>query len=283
MKIQQNSFVETADSKIYFEVHGKSVGVPMIILHGGPGFAHTYLMPSASIWKKLSKERPIIFYDQRGAGQSTIKGPKGTCTLKDQINDLYALRNHLGYSEIILLGHSWGGFLGMAYTARHPAHVKKLILVDSAAPRPRDTIFLQKYVFPEIQERRQKLAFAVELGDKQAIKSDTVEKFSMLFYSPEKKEAIIPEAGNTTYNYDVNKALWTDLERYDLSPVIQDFTQSTLIITGRFDMNVAPLVAYRIHKLIPKSKYEVFEYSGHLPFFEEPERFVQVIKEFISK
>jgi len=237
-------------------------------------------MPSTPIWKKLSKEQPVIFYDQRGTGQSTIKG---TCTLEDQMNDLDALRNHLGYEQIILLGHSWGGFLGMAYTARYPAHVKQLILVDSAAPCFRETIFLQKYVFPEIQERRQNLAFAVELGDKEAIKSDTVEKFSMLFYSPEKKDDLISKAGDTAYNYDVNKALWDDLEKFDLTPEIKKFTLPTLVVTGRFDMNVAPLVAYRIHKLIPESKYEVFEYSGHLPFFEEPERFIQVIREFIKE
>ena len=283
MSNQHNNFLETSDSIIYFEVHGKATGTPIFILNGGPGFAHTYLMPSAPIWKKLGKDRPVIFYDQRGTGQSTIKSSKGTCTLKDQMDDLDALRDYLGYEQITLLGHSWGGFLGMAYTARYPAQVKRLILVDSAAPCFGETIFLQKYIFPEIQERRQNLAFAVELGDKEAIRSDTIEKFSMLFYSQEKKEALVSEVGNTAYNYDVNKDLWADLEKYDLTPEIKKFTQPTLVITGRFDMNVAPLVAYRIHKLIAKSKFEVFEYSGHLPFFEEPERFIQVIREFISE
>lgn len=276
-------YLETSGSKIYYEIHGESNGIPIIVLHGGPGFSHTYLKPLTQAWHKLSENRPVIFYDQRGTGNSTINNSIGTCTLVDQINDLDALRNQLGYSQIILLGHSWGGFLGMAYTARFPERVKKLILVGSAAPCFKETIFLQKYVFPEIQERRNNLAFEVELGNQEAINLDSMEKFSMLFYSPEKKDETLSSVGNISYNYEVHKALRDDIDRFDLTPELQKFNQQTLVITGRFDMNVAPLVAYRIHKLIPDSKYEVFEYSGHLPFFEEPEKFIQVINKFISE
>ncbi len=280
---KNEQYLETSGSKIYYEIQGESNGVPIIVLHGGPGFSHTYLKSSLSVWKKLSENQSVIFYDQRGTGKSTIKDSVGTCTLVDQLNDLDALRNHLGYNQIILLGHSWGGFLGMAFTARFPEYVKKLILVGSAAPCFKETIFLQKYVFPEIQERRNNLSFEVELGNEDAINSDTMEKFSMLFYSPEKKDEMLSTVGNTSYNYDVHKALRADIDRFDLTPELRKFKQPTLVITGRFDMNVAPLVAYRIQKLIPNSKYEVFEYSGHLPFFEEPDKFVQVITSFISK
>lgn len=283
MTNKHEHYLETSGSKIYYEIHGESNGVPIVVLHGGPGFSHTYLKSSTYVWDKLSENRSVIFYDQRGTGKSTIKDSIGTCTLIDQVNDLEVLRTQLGYNQIIILGHSWGGFLGMAYAARFPEYVNKLILVGSAAPCFKDTIFLQKYVFPEIQERRDNLSFEVELGNEDAINADTVEKFSMLFYSQEKKDEILSTAGNTSYNYDVHKALQADIDRFDLTPELRKFKHQTLVITGRFDMNVAPLVAYKIHKLIPDSKYEVFEYSGHLPFFEESDKFVQVIENFISK
>lgn len=281
MNNRKGQFLDTSSSKIYYEVHGESKGVAMVVLHGGPGFSHAYLKSSLEVWKKLSKNRQIIFYDQRGTGESKIKGLTGSCTLVDQLNDLDSLRKHLGYDQIIILGHSWGGFLGMAYTARFPNYVKQLILVGSAAPCFKDTIFLQKYVFPEIQEKRKSLSFDVELGCEDAINLDTIEKFSMLCYSPEKKDELVSFAGNVTYNYDVHKTLRADIEKFDLTPELRKFSVPTLVITGRFDMNVAPLVAYRIHNQIPNSKYEVFEYSGHLPFFEEPEKFVNVINSSI--
>lgn len=281
MNNKDEHYLETSTSRIYYEVHGESGGVPLFVLHGGPGFSHDYLKLSTHVWDKLSESRPVIFYDQRGTGKSTIEDPNGSCTLLDQLNDLDALRSHLGYQKIILLGHSWGGFLGMAYSARYPDNIDKLILVGSAAPCFKDTIFLQKYVFPEIQERRDDLSFEVELGNQEAIDLDTVEKFSMLFYSPEIKEELLSKAGNISYNYDVHKNLRADIDKFDLTPELRKFKQDTLVITGRFDMNVATLVAYRIHKLITDSEYEVFEYSGHLPFFEEPDKFVDVINRFI--
>ena len=55
-----------------------------------------------------------------------------------------------------------------------------------------------------------------------------------------------------------------------------------LVITGRYDMNVAPLVAYRIHNEIPGSRFVVFEKSSHLPFTEEPDAFIRTIEEFLA-
>jgi proline iminopeptidase len=54
-------------------------------------------------------------------------------------------------------------------------------------------------------------------------------------------------------------------------------------MTGRFDINVAPVVAYKIHKAIAGSEFVVFDRSGHMPFYEEPEKFVQTVEGFLSK
>src|SRR5438445_431946 len=66
------------------------------------------------------------------------------------------------------LGHSWGGYLAMAYAARHPEHVAHLVICDSAAPKWADTVFLFKDIFPETVTRQDAVAFAEELGDSAA-------------------------------------------------------------------------------------------------------------------
>jgi proline iminopeptidase len=88
-----------------------------------------------------------------------------SCLLADQIADLDALRVRLGLEKMDLLGHSWGGYLVMAYAARHPERIKHLIIVDSAAPKIQDTVFLFKNIYPETVAREDAFAFAVELGD----------------------------------------------------------------------------------------------------------------------
>ena len=77
--------------------------------------------------------------------------------------------------------------------------------------------------------------------------------------------------------------LSTDLARFDLNPELPKYRFPTLVITGRFDINVAPSVAWKIHKAIPNSEFAVFEKSGHIPYFEEPEAFVQRLEAFLAR
>ncbi len=83
-------------------------------------------------------------------------------------------------------------------------------------------------------------------------------------------------------NREVNQAINRDIQKFNLNPEIQKFKFPTLVITGRFDMNVAAVCAYRIHKQIPRSEFVVFDRSGHMPFYEEPEKFVQVVDGFLA-
>jgi proline iminopeptidase len=271
---------EGKSATIYYEVLGSGSATPLIVVNGGPGFDHTYEHVS-SAWDVLAKKRRVIFYDQRGTGRSpSAKGQ--TYTLADQINDLEDLRAHLGADRIELLGHSWGGYLVMAYAAQHPEHISHLIIVDSAAPKFKDTIFLFDNVFPEGTERQHSVSFAEEMGDKGASDTDLREYFSMLFYSPQNRDKFLATVSPSVYRKDINEAVEKDIERFDLNPEIRKFRFPTLVITGRYDMNVAPVVAYKIHQAIPGSHFAVFERSGHLPFFEEPDAFVRVMEEFLA-
>ena len=279
---EQTRYVKTANSTIYYERTGRSSGVPLFMINGGPGFDHAYFHVSP-VWENLGASRTIIFYDQRGTGKSSVVEKDGQCTLADQLTDLEALQEHLEYDQIDILGHSWGGYLGMAYTARHPKKVRRLILVDSAAPRLEDTVILFKNIFPETVERQNAVAFAEELDDEEAIQADLAEYDTMLCYSPEKRDSWVAQVDPTSFRYHVSQMLFQDAQRFNLNPELRKFHQPTLVITGRYDINVAPSVAYDIHKSIPNSRFEVFEQSGHLPWFEEPESFLNVVDQFLSE
>jgi proline iminopeptidase len=273
---------ETGGVTIWYEVRGGGPGTPLIIANGGPGFDHSYLL-CGDVWDTLAKSRKVVFYDQRGNGRSSEIKEGQACGLAEQVDDLEALRAHLGFEKFDLLGHSWGGYLVMAYGARHPEHIAHLMIVDSAAPKVQDTVFLFKNIYPETTAREDGLAFSVELGDQKAIESDLHEYMSMLFYTPQAREAFMTRSASFVYRQKVNKAVWTDLQRFDLNPELPKFKFPTLVATGRYDFNVAPSVAWAIHQAIPSSEFAVFEKSGHLPFCEEPGAILSRVGAFLAR
>ena len=278
---ENGQIFEASGGKIYYEVTGSGTGAPLIVVNGGPGFDHTYLHISTA-WGALGKNRRVIFYDQRGDGRSSQLKPGQSCNLADQIADLEALRAHLGFEKWDMLGHSWGGYLSMAYSARYPHHISHLMIVDSAAPKWSDTLFLFSQIFPEITERRAGYTFADEMGDKAASDASIHDYLTMLFYSAEKRDAFVAQMSAGAYRKQVFQAVISDLPRFDLNPELSKYKFPVMVMTGRYDINVAPLVAYKIHQSIPGSRFVVFEQSGHIPFYEEPDAFVRAADEFLN-
>src|SRR5215468_8472252 len=283
---EKGTTFQAPGATLYVEVLGTAPGVPLIIANGGPGFDHTYehaaVPGTTSAWETLARSRRVVFYDQRGNGRSGALKPGQPCGLAEQIEDLEAVRAHLGADKIDLLGHSWGGYLVMAYAARHPDRIRHLVTVDSAAPKWGDTVFLFKDIFPEGQERADGFAFADALGDKAASDAGLREYFMWLFYSTEKRDAFIAQVNAAVFSKPINESVEHDVQRFDLNPELRKFKFPTLVITGRYDINVAPSVAYKIHKAIPGSQFVVLEKSGHLPFYEEPEGFVRAVEAFLA-
>jgi proline iminopeptidase len=266
---------------IWYEVRGSGPAPPLVVVNGGPGFDHTYVLCS-DVWDRFATRRAVVLYDQRGNGRSGVLRPGQSCTLADQIADLEALRSELGDEKVDLCGHSWGGYLVMAYAARHPQRVQHLIICDSAAPKWDETEFIFNYIFPERTERQSQLDFFDMLGDSDAARESLWEYMNMLFVSLEKRDEFLSRIDTYLFNRTVNEALNADLARFDMWPVLSRFNFPTLVLTGRYDINVAPSTAWKIHKAIPGSRFEVFEESGHLPYFEEPDEFVRVVEDFLA-
>src|SRR6185436_20897464 len=104
-------------------------GPPVVVLHGGPGAHHDYLLPG---FDDLATSRELIYYDQRGGGQSPA--PRDTPVgWREHVADLEELREQLGLDRLTLCGYSWGGLLAVLYFLEHPAQVERLALVSPAS------------------------------------------------------------------------------------------------------------------------------------------------------
>lgn len=118
--------IPVTGGKVWFSESGTdSPGIPLLVLHGGPGAPHDYLRPLVV----LSDERPVIFYDQLGCGNSDK--PVGTAlfTVDHFVEELGQVRETLGLSQVHILGQSWGTMLAVEYMIReHPSGVKSLVL-----------------------------------------------------------------------------------------------------------------------------------------------------------
>lgn len=267
---QQTGIIQTPDVDLAYESYGQpGSAMPVIIANGGPGLSHVYMIQN-DVWTRLSRARQIVFYDQRGTGKSTRITSGASQEIDAQVADLEAVRANFAFPKFDLVGDSYGGFLAMAYASAHPEHVDKLILSDAAAPAMKNIVRVLPQVFPDMMERS----------------SDPQEQmrnhFRMLFYSEEKRDAYLAGAKDLGYNPQIGAAVSRAIAKVDMTANLAKFACPTMVITGRYDMNVAPLTAWNIYKAIPGAKFVVFAKSGHLPSYEEPDKYVQVVDAFLT-
>lgn len=278
-----SGIVHTPDVDLAYEIYGTANGAtPVIIANGGPGFSYTYLLQNNVFTTRLAHDRQIVLYDQRGDGKSTLLKPDAPQDMNAQVADLDAIRAKLGFQKFDLVGHSWGGLLAMGYANAHPEHIEKLVLIDSAAPAWKQTLFLFSQVFPDVGAKDEEINKTMGRTP-QATKEHLNNYFSMLFYSQENHDRFVAGVTDPGQNTAVNSAVNKAIANLDLNPELPKFGFPTLVMHGRFDMNVAVLTAWKTYKAIPGAKIVIFAKSGHLPFYEEPDKFTQVLSDFLSE
>jgi proline iminopeptidase len=275
--------VHTAAVELAYETFGVAgTEIPIIAVNGGPGLSHAYMMQN-ELWQRVAAHRLVILYDQRGTGASKPVQPNAPQTMDAQIADLDALRSALSLERVAVLGDSYGGMIAMAYGAAHPEHVARLILSDSAAPTWKGLVHLLPDVFPDREEAGDAETKQLAANPEAAAKAGLVNHMRMMFYSTELRDAYLTHMGDLGFEPLVGGAVQKATENLDLTPKLAGFKFPTLVITGRYDMNVAPLTAWRMAHAIPGAQLVFFEKSGHLPAYEEPDKYLQVLESFLKR
>jgi proline iminopeptidase len=273
--------VHTAEADLAYEVLGTSTALPPIVaVNGGPGLTHAYMVQN-DVWNRLAAGRRVVFYDQRGDGKSTRLQANAPQTMDSQVADLEAVRSALHADKIDLVGDSFGGFVVLAYTLAHPEHVRRLVVSDGL-PGWTAIVHPMSDIFPDLEAQTTAELKAMPKGTK-------ADEFSFrahirkCFYSPELAAKYLDHFSDLGFNSAVSEQVGAATQDLDLSAQLPTIHVPTLILNGRFDVNVAPLTAWRMYKAIPGAQLYIFEHSGHLPSYEEPESYFQQLSSFLSQ
>lgn len=284
-------FIPLENARLFYREIGQ--GQPVIVLHGGPDFDHTYLLPDTD---RLARWYRLIYYDQRGRGRSAAGVRPEDVSLGSDVEDLESLRAHFRLESVALLGHSWGGLLAMEYALRHPQRVSHLILVNTAPASHSDYLFFRR----ELPGRRtaadlEKLSSRpadprYQQGDPAVVAEYYRSHFRATLRQPEHLERLIQSLRSSFTREGVLKARAIE-ERlmedtwlsgtYDLLPQLEHLRVPTLLIHGEHDFIPLECAAH-IAEAIPNARLTVLRGCGHFAYMEAPEEFLQAIRDFFA-
>jgi proline iminopeptidase len=278
------------DTEIFFDIDG-AVLVPdgprmrerptTFLIHGGPGSDHTGLKAR---YGRLADKMQLVYFDHRGQGRSAGGSPE-KFTLDENVEDLEALRQYLGFGPIVTLGTSYGGAVAMAHAARYPKSVTHLILVATMAHagyvKRAKEIVAKCGTTEQISLCEDLFAGRVDTAEKlqhfyKAMGSLYTRRDDPALSSIGLGRAILsPEALNRAHGPG------GFLRSFDLRPELAAITAPTLILAGRHDWICAPEFSEEIHRLIPGSDLRIFEESSHSIGGDEPQNFVDAVAGFL--
>lgn len=264
--------------------------LPLLTLHGGPGAAHDYLEPLEAL---AVTGRRVIFYDQLGCGRSSKPHDPSMWTVDLFVEEVAAVRQALGLACIHLLGQSWGGMLAMEYVVTMPSGLASLTIASSPASMPQwvaEANRLRASLPADVQETLLKHEAAGTTQDPE------YEEAMMVFYRRHVcrmdpwpdclnrtfaqlvKDPEVYHTMNGPSEFHVIGTLknWTIVDRLGRIKV------PTLVTSGRYD-EATPAIAETVHRSIAGSEWVVFEESSHTAHIEEPERYRQVLDQFLSR
>jgi pimeloyl-ACP methyl ester carboxylesterase len=269
-------------------------GPPLVIVHGGFGAEHSYLLDAFS---GLASQYRLVFYDQRGSLRSPYrvyeKGGSEVCpdslvTVSNHITDLERVRRELGFDKMTLIAHSMGAFLALSYLERFPERVAGLVLLASGVPlkpvQNKQLLSEQKaaanalFERPEIEAEKKKAGVdRAPLSDKQKIDEWRIRYASANLYDVSKWRQL--RGGMAFYNSRAGSAAAKSMpQTYDFVAVLRSRSCPASVIVG--DHDISDMGARLIREQsagVPQIDLTVIKNAGHALWVDQPDAFSQAM------
>ena len=295
------------ESDIQLHYFADGAGTNVLVIHGGPGLPFTQPPPGL---KSLATNNKFYYYDQRGCGKSShpidtfassnyyenMQTLDRTLGIGAQVADIERIRQILGDDKIILVGHSFGGFLASLYAAEFPEHVRALILIAPAEtlvmPPASGGLFEQvKPLLPEAMkpEYEAYLKRYLDYGSIFSKRESELESLNVEFaryytVAANQKGFAVPVSSQPS---DVGgwmvHAMYISMgQRHDYRAALKSVNAPVLVIHG--DKDLQPEQASRIYAdAFPNAEFRVIPNAGHFVFNDQPEAFANVVGAFLRK
>ncbi|NHM30653.1 proline iminopeptidase-family hydrolase [Bacillus sp. C11] len=285
--MREEGFVNVTGGKIWYELHNKDAsGTPVIVLHGGPG-SSSYSLQGL---KELSKDRPVILYDQLGCGRSDRPKDESLWRIERFVEELGQIREALKLDEVHILGHSWGTTLAAAYALTQPSGVKSIIFSSPCLSAPLWEQDQKRNIEKLPEDVQETITRCEENGttDSEEFKK-AIEEFNKNFVCRLDPYPEWLKEGRKYRNPEVYEIMWGpseftvmgNLKTFDCTSQLKEISFSTLYTCGRYDEATPESTEY-YSSLTPNSNFHVFEHSAHMPYVEETEEYLRVIGDFLK-
>jgi proline iminopeptidase len=244
-----------------------------VMLHGGPGASHDYLRPQLDALAAPGRRR-LFYYDQRGSGRSPLDAGVKPGGWRVHVEDLDAVRRHLGQTQLTLVGYSWGALLAMLYASEHPERVARLALISPAPAAGRERADMKARMKaalerPVVEEMRRTL----DTSDRRVRFALAVAGY---FVDPRRALDLTP----FVVKQSAEEAIWSSLGDYDLRPRLQQIDVPALVVHGRQDViaiETARATAAALHAELVE-----IERCGHVPYVEGTEALFSALGRFLA-
>ncbi len=279
-----SGFTTRTPFPLYWARFGTAAPPPLLVLHGGPGAHHEYLLPQML---RMTAEHPMVFYDQRGGGRSRVDDP-APIGWREQVSDLAVVAAELACEPLTLVGYSWGALLALLYalearTIGAPPP-RRLVLIDPApvsrAFRARfEAEFSRRQQGDAIRQLREALAASgLRERDPEGYKQRTFElSVAGYFADPARASDLTP----FRVTGRVQQSIWESLGEYDLLPQLSALDLPTLIVHGWHDP--IPVDSSIAAARAMNARLVVLESSGHVPYVEQPDALFAAIGQFLRE
>lgn len=274
----------TTPVPLYWCAYGPEAAPGILVLHGGPGAHHDYLLPQ---FLRLAERYRLIFYDQRGGGQSRDTG--GVVGWQHHVQDLSLVVRELHVEPLIVIGYSWGGLLALLYAIESHRHgnfpaPERMVLVDPAPlSRPYRQAFEDEFArrlrSEAIRELREDLSESgLRERDPEAWRKRQFELgVAPYFAQLQAAQALTPFRVTDR----VQQSVWQSLGDFDVIPDLGNLHIPAFFIHGRHDP--VPLESTERAAGAMKARLLVLERSGHVPYVEQPDALFGAIEQYLGE